>query len=743
MSYPPQDSSTSASPAYTDATSQQQGFDFREYWRLFRERIWVFLAVWLLVFGAALVYTLTATPIYTAAASVEILRDDPNVLGSYGGDQDLDMQQVLSMEDFYTQVNVLESSNIIQAVASRLKDEELQRFMEPYEDVVRLSGPLTPTEVLAAHRRIVPIRSSRTVLVTYSHPDPELAARIAGLFVEEFKDRNLRLIVDSSLDAVDALRIRTEQQQEQVELLESKLAAFRKQHDTVSFDERADIDHQELANLNEIFTENKRILDEAYAQWVMVQQYRQEGRDLWDLPVIGNMPQVSKLLSELAENKVTVAVLQRRYRAKHPTMIQAVQSLEQTERELDKAVASAVEKIYAGYKSARDYFVATEERLKEKERAILELGRVKVDYNSIDRELEVAKVIYQGILQRLEVEVAQSNMKRSNVRIIDPPARPLRPSSPNHVLNVAMGLIGGAGAGVALVFLLAFLDDRVKGTADVEGRHRLNLLCLVPTVRRLDSFRLARLVENNADLRAAEAFRSLYSSIRISDVGKDAKVLIVTSTVPSEGKSFVAANLALSFATHGERTLLIDADFRIPALAALFRIEKEVKANGGGLLGYFKGEAQWEGMIVKEVAPGVDVLASVERADSPSEMANSNQLLDIINVLREHYDRVVIDTPPLGIVSDTLALVPAVDACIYVIRHKGVRGRAVSASLRRLREARMPILGTVINQVGKNGAAYYNDLYHSDYQKYYGAYLGSAQKQGFPTQKATEKKSDA
>ncbi|PJF38940.1 MAG: hypothetical protein CUN55_15805 [Phototrophicales bacterium] len=313
-------------------------------------------------------------------------------------------------------------------------------------------------------------------------------------------------------------------------------------------------------------------------------------------------------------------------------------------------------------------------------------------------------------------------MKKPNARIVDRAVPPMFPSSPRHVLNIGLGFIGGIGLGLVCVFGLAFIDDRVKSTVDVENSLNINLICLIPKVARKNSFDKARIVQNNMEPRAAESFRSLYSSIRISDVGRHSQVILTTSTLPSEGKSFVATNLAYTFASHGERTLLIDGDLRMPAIAQSLQMEDEVKAHGGGLVGYFEGSTSWENMIVNEIAHNLDMLASVKNASVPSEIANSSHFIDIINVLRQTYDRIIVDTPPIGVVSDAMALVPAVDACLYVVKHKGVKMRSIRDSIRRLRDVHMPILGAVMNQVDKVGSGYYHNYTDKNYHKYYGAY---------------------
>lgn len=697
--------------------------NIREYLAQFRERIWIFLLIFITVFGASIIYTFNARPMYSAMATVVVLRDDPNFIA---GGPEVDSVKIINQEDFRTQVNKLSSATIVRKVAKRLKDDELEAFMEPYQNAFRFEGPYSPEEVLSWNRIIEPIRQSLTINVGYRHPDRDMAAKIANLFVDEFRQMTHDELVGVTLQAVELLKTRCAKQREEVERLEASLAEYRKKYGIVSLEDRTDIDRQELAQLRQILTEKESVLDEARAAWELVQRYQQEGRDLWDLPFIGENPQVQQLLTNLSTSKVEIAALKERYRHKHPQMIQATESLDQTIDELRRVLHSAAEKIRATYERAKTVYETAQQNLKRKEQEILDMGNVQVEYKTIESDIEVAKVIYQGMLQNLELQMAQSVMKQPNINIQDEAVAPPFPSSPNHKINLALGFCGGIGLGLMVVFALAFIDDRVKSSMAVENALQMNLVAIIPSIKRMDSFRKARIAENNADPRAAEAFRSLYSTIRISDIGRHSQVIITTSTLPSEGKSFVATNLALSFAAHGERTLLIDGDFRMPAIAQSLRSEKQVKEHGDGLVGYFEGKTDWENMVVSEIVPMLDLLASTRGANTPSEIANSSHFIDIINVMRERYDRIIIDTPPMGIVSDTLALVPAVDACLYVIRHKVVKMRNVRSAITRLREVHMPILGAVMNQVDRLGTSYYHHYHDSGKSRYYGGYVRKA-----------------
>ena len=187
---------------------------------MFRERIWYLLVALFILFSGSILYTFNKTKVYTAVSQVQLFRDDASALGAFTQGVEMEQNQILSAEDFNTQIIVLESLSIMQGVEQRLQDELRERFMAPYIDTLTWGGPLTPLEILAKNRKIIPRRMSLMINLAYSHPDPIVAAEVANLFAKEFIDYNLKLNIDGSMKAVEDLRIRADQQKDRVEELE-------------------------------------------------------------------------------------------------------------------------------------------------------------------------------------------------------------------------------------------------------------------------------------------------------------------------------------------------------------------------------------------------------------------------------------------------------------------------------------------------------------------------------------------
>ena len=690
---------------------------FKDYLLMFRERIWYLIVTLFIIFSGSILYTFNKTKVYTAVSQVQLFRDDASALGAMGQGTEMEQNQILSAEDLNTQISVMESLSIIKGVEQRLQDELRLRFMAPYEDTLSLSGPLTPLEILAKNRKIIPRRMSLMVNFAFSHPDPIVAAEVSNLFAKEFIDYNLKLNIDGSMKAVEDLRIRADQQKDRVEELELKLAEYREQNNAVSLQSDENIAAAQLARLNEIELTNKNIYDNFQTKWDQIEKYRLEGRELWELPFVAEQPRVANLLQQVSGTRISISSLSKRYREKHPAMIQLLQTLQEGELELELAVQNSVDKIYAGYSESKSNFEVASLRLAEKEKELIELGKTRIEFNSLLRDLEVQQSFFQALNQRMTTEKAQVNLKNPNARIVDEafPPRADEPSSPNIVLNLAAGFFGGIALGVGLIFAVAFLDDRVKSAFDIEGTIGLPMLGVIPRIKKLDTNTKAQAVASNVDRHVTETFRSIHSALKLSDQSKNAKIILTTSTVPGEGKSFVSSNLSLTFANHGEKTLLLDCDLRLPNVARSLQIENEL-----GLLDHVEKEVSLDEVITKEVYPNLDVLSTGGKSKNPTQVLNSARFETMFAVLRDRYDRIVVDSPPLAAVSDALNLLPLVDGILYVIKFNTVKRKTAVVNVRRLWESNTPVYGAILNNITSTLSSYYYSNYSDKaYQDYY------------------------
>lgn len=690
-------------------TTVQRGF--QDYVLILRERVWYIVIVFLLVFSSAVVYTLTRTRDYMSASSVQIFRRDPTVMLVPG----VVDSEIRSAEDLNTQVKVLESLSIVQSVADRLTGDELRQFMAPYAGEMDGDEPITPAAVIFENRKIVPIRLSLIIQVQYRHPDKFIAAKIANLFIDEFIAHNSRLRIEESMKAVDELKLRAEDQRKRVEAIAISLQNYRERNNLVSLDQRKDIVTEKLKALSAYVTQTTARLNDAEIRWKQVQEKRTPLTGLLDLPFISNQQLISQLMQQISAQNITIRQLEERYRDKHPKMIEARNSLDQTERELTRALSVAAATIEADYQTALRNDQEARSQLAKQEAESLDLDRAAVEYTNLDRDLRISEQLLQATLARMKETSVSSTIETQNARIVDRATPALKHYSPNIPLNLALGFLGGLALGTAFAFFVAYIDDRVKSSYDIEGVIGLPLVGIIPEIKRLEQPEKAQIVINNQDKQVAEAFLALHSSLRLKDESKNAQVLLVTSTVPGEGKSFVSTNLALTFAAHGERVAIIDCDLRKPNVHKSFRIE-----NLKGVIDICAGSAGIDDVVVKGIHPNLDVIPAGGRAKNPTQILNSKGFEVMVADLRKRYDRIFIDTPPLAAVSDSLIILPLVDGSLFTIYFNRVRRKAAQFAARRLLEVNVPCFGAVLN--GLNLAVsgyYYAQYYDKSYKDYY------------------------
>jgi polysaccharide biosynthesis transport protein len=709
------DGASAGYPSPIHAPGEEEGGaahrTLRDYFLILRERCWYVAVATLVVFSSALIYTLNETRIYQSIATVHIFRSDPTIMQV----QQMMNNDIRSAEDLNTQVKVMESATIIRRVADRITGDDLKAFLAPYEKVA--ADTTFVTDIIARNRKIIPQRLTLVVGIAYQHPDRMVAAKVANLFVEEYLNNNQRLRSAFQDKAVQELQMGMDDQNKKVEQVARRLQKYKEDNKIVSLDQRKDIVSESLRAINLEVQKSQFALENAANKLQQVKEHREKGEGLTGLAFVASQPIVGVLMQQIAAQQVNLATLETRRRPLHPEMIAAQKTFAETQRELEKAVKSVCDQVEAEHELALRNHRQRVQELEKNKAESQALDRAAVEYAQIERELRAQEQIAQSTIARTRETSMTSNIETQNARIVDQaaPSPENRPVSPNVPLNLGLGLVGGLGLGLALAFFVAFVDDRVKSSFDIEGVVGLPLVGIIPQIKRLEQADKAQIVANNSDPQVVEAFLSLHSSLRLRDESKLAKCILITSTIPGEGKSFTTTNLALTFAAHGERVVVVDCDLRKPNIHKSFRVE-----NTRGVIDVSAGKAAIEDVVLRDVHPNLDLIPAGGRAKNPTQILNSKGFERMIADLRKTYDRVFIDTPPLAAVSDALIVLPLVDGTIFAVHFNRVRRKAAQHCAKRLLETKVPCFGAVLN--GLNLAIsgyYYAQYYDKSYKDYY------------------------
>ena len=685
---------------------------FQDYILILRERVWYIVTAFALVMAAVAIYTFAKTPIYQSEATVEVFRRNPTVMKV---EQVMD-SEVRSAEDLNTQVNILKSTTLFERVASRLTEDERKRFLAPYDK--HNGKPVDPLQVLEEHREITPKRLSLVIGITYQHPDRELAARIANLFADEYITYSAHTRVDESLKAVEELEQRANEQRQKVDDMAKALQAYREKNNLVSLDQRKDISTETLKALNLAVTQSGVELQVAETRWKQVMAARQAGTDLMTLSFIGADPIVNRLQQQMTDAKLAVTKLSERYRSKHPQMVAATNALIEAQQQLRQAITTTTAQVEASYQAALQNHSQARAALATQETSSLSLDRFGVEYTNMERDFTINEKLLENILARMRETSMSSAVESQNARIVDHATPGRKPISPRYLVNLVLGVVGGVVVGVALALFAAYADDRVKSAYDIEVVVGLPLLSIVPRFKPTSESNDPTRLEAPKEPEIAEAFSTLYSNLRLKDEGKTAKCIVVTSTVPGEGKSFITRNLAMCFASHGERVLLVDCDLRRPTAHRGFQV-----TNLAGVIDVCTKNTPLDEVIQKGLRPNLDLLPSGGRSENPAQNLSSRNFEAMLIELRKRYDRIFIDTPPVGLVSDAFIILPMADGSIYSIFFSKVKRKAAQFCVQRLLEISVPHFGAVLNGLDQKLGGYYYGSYSYGYKAYKGYYV--------------------
>lgn len=691
-----------------------EGNPIHNYLLMLRERYWWVLLSTLVFLTLSLLNTYNTVPEYRATGRLRVFRLAPTING--GSSAADDNFKIVSNDDFFTAVEAMRSANIIEGVSKRLTADERKLVLLPYQGGNIFSGPLTEQEVFARQRGINPQRQTLVINVDFTHPNRDLARQVARHFCDAIKkySEDDRLMVTNPL--IEKARIEIETLEDKVRRLYEQKNDLIKNQKLLSIAKDTNTLTTERSVLVKDREETRKQIDENEILVSVIASYEKEGRPLGDIPQIRADSDVAATQTAISASKIRVSQMIETYTDQHPKLVAEREALKQLDNQLKEAVSQAIKSRRSSLENAKARLEAILRNLLAKEEEFSKLQAANVELERVDKDIKAS----EEFLGRMKLSYEEAKLRSStsgtstSISILDAPSVSDKPINKNYYFNALVGVGSGLLFGVVLIVVIGTLDSRIKSAKDVEDSLGLPLIGTVPRVANVSGPDRALLARQDKDRIATEAVRSIYSALKVNPAVSKARVFLVTSTRPSEGKTFVATNLALIFAQHSERVLIIDADLRLPNVGPSLGF-----TGDGGLSKWFNGEMSIDEAIVHDVSPGLDVLPVGLSCKNPTQVINNPKFLAMIDELRGRYDRIFIDSPPIGAVSDALHLLPKIDGVLYVVRYNTVNLRNATSCLARLREAQAPLLGVVLNAMSLRMASAYTDTYDSSYRKYY------------------------
>jgi succinoglycan biosynthesis transport protein ExoP len=690
--------------AMEQAGTQEDAINLRHYWHVILERRWLVITAFVSIFVLSLIYLFKATPIYQATARLQIDREQENLLKLEGVTFGTSQEESTYLQ---TQYKNLLSRTLINSVVNKLELRKDDRYAKKPDIVKAVADDIT----------IVPIRLSRLVDVKVENPDPKKASDIANRLVREFIDENLDRKTKASLDVVDRLRVEMTAERDKLAEAEKELHEYAQSHNQVSFEDTENIVLQALKQLQADHA--KAQSESAAAQKIvaMADEVLASKADIVTIPQVANNPAIEELQKELAIADSEFADLKERYKNKHPTYIRAEQRVASLRQSINERAEAIVSSMRNNAQTAQATVEQLQKLVDQQKQDQLQVEQLRIQYSVLKREAEAADLLYKQVLGKMKETDLNSRNRLQNILIIDNAEPPLKPVKPRIILTLFLGVVGGLGIAIGLAFFVNYLDDSIKSQDDVEAYLRLPFLGYVPNIKTNSVVERDLQAHLHPQSNAAEGFRTLRASISLTPKSEKFHVLAVTSTIPSEGKSLVASNLAIVLGQTGLRTLLVDADLRRPSVHKAYQLHSPT-----GLSSFLIQEVnQLDPIVHKTEVPNLDVICCGAVPANPSELIGSRRMHDFLEAARARYDRVILDSPPISAVSDPLIIAAMSDGVVFVTKFNKIRREHARKSIQRLQDAGIHLLGIVLNDIDFEG----KDSYYYSYYYYQNRYYSS------------------
>jgi capsular exopolysaccharide synthesis family protein len=722
-----------------------------DYLRVIYKRRWIVGPVFLILFVVGTVNALRQTPVYQSHTQIMIESDSPNVARL---DQMFQSQNYVADEFYQTQYRILQSRSLAKMTIDQLKlwdaprlgngpvpkdqisltglawtgvDAVVGMVKKPFASDESAPVPTAEPESKAGETgaqsnrideflgglSVMPIRNTRIVEIRYASTDPAWTAQAANALAKAYIQQNMENKFSSSKEAADWLGDRLAEQKKALEGSEAALQAYKERNGTVSVaDSASNIVVQRLTDLNSALTKAKteRINKEGLYNQLKAAE---SAGSIESFPAVLANDYVQKLRSDLDDLKRQEAVLSQRFGDRNPEMIKVRSQVTSADAKLKLEISKVVDSVSSEYQAALSSEKNLQTALDQQKGEALSQNRKGIEYGVLQREVDSNKQIYESLMARTKETGISSELRASNIRVIDPAEVPRSPISPNVRRDITVSLAGALALALGLAFLIEQFDNRIRTPQELKANLSVPFLGMVPVTKLKDGAN--PMLHNGVQPNFVEAIKTIRTNVLFSSSEDGLKTLVVTSAGPGEGKSTVASNLAIALAQAGQRVVLIDADMRRPRVHEVFDVAQEP-----GLSNVLTGNAKMAEAIRKSDVHGLWLLAAGHIPPNPSELLGSPRYADVIASLDSHFDWAIVDTPPVLAVSDSMVAGNAASGVVFVVGSDKTSRAAARAAVEQLQAANAHLIGAVLNNVNLDRHPhYYAAYYRKEYARYY------------------------
>ncbi|MFH0785376.1 MAG: polysaccharide biosynthesis tyrosine autokinase [Pseudomonadota bacterium] len=723
----------------------EQEVNIREYLLILRKRKNIVFTLLAVIFLLTVITTFSTTPVYTSATDVLVERNHAST--------GLENPYYSYDPDFLeTQSAIIKSAKVARRVVDSLKLATTYRsfFLEIKQDTPSFFGNiktglkdlvekiLTPlrgdeqdvkgkngsdfglkteplsdddkiSSLIQANLKVLPIKNTKIVQISYSDNSAAIAKLIADAVAKAYMDEILEMKLTTSRYALQWMTVKAQDERKKLESSEISMQAYMRANDLVTVENKLAIIPQRLTEFSSQLAKaqtDRKVLED------IMKQISAAGKDVFQLE---NMPifagnEVLKRQRELIfKARQNINELSKKFGEKHPVMIKSNDDLNQLigqqQAEINRVIASTKN----SYELAKSQEKNLEDLLATTKSELLNLNEKFIQYSIMKRDVDANRLVYESLTSSIKKEGVTEQSQSINVWVIKNAELPLDPSKPNKKRNLALGLLLGLMAGVGCAFLVEYLDNTIKSEKDLESRYGLTVLGSVEKLKEKGK-NIETFIVQKPLSPMAESYRLIRSGLLLSSADQPPRTILVTSMGPGEGKTATTINIARVFSQGGKRVLIIDCDLRRPRVHSVLEMQ-----NDKGLSNYLSGNLN-ENIIHKVDGEDIFAITAGSIPPNPSDLVGSKKLKLLIKKMAENFDFVLVDSPPVQSVTDSLALTQLVDGTVVVVRAGETTYDMVYSGLKKLKDMQCHFLGFVLNGQTKSHSA---GAYYYGYTAYY------------------------
>lgn len=728
---------------FASQATDEKEIDLLNYWHIFKKHLWIIVGLTLLIGILAMLLAFSLQPIYRSTALLLIEERVAKVISIE------DVYGISSSIDKYyqTQLRILKSRDLAEKVVDQLdlvshpvfnQKTQQRRFSFNWRTLLPSAWLPYPPEnqpstaelkrdgiinAVMGEISIAPVRNSQLVEISFESPDAKLAADIPNTLISIYIESDLEAKLEMTKKAASWLTERIEGLRRNLDKSEQQLQKYMDKENLINIAGIKTIASQQIEQTASYLVSAHQKFSKAQSVYEQLKKVRNT-QSIESIPAILNHSLIQNLKQAELEVEKRVSEQSERYGKKHPKILAAKAELRAAKENTKKQIQRVIEGIEKEYELAKTEMETLEQSLKANQRKIRELNNKEYQLRVLEREVEANRQLYDLFLTRSkETNISQDMQKLQSTvgRIVETALAAYTPYKPKKKQIVLIGLALGFLFSTLLAFLLEHIDNTLKDSEDVEQKLGLPLLGTVPKIKVHKKIQIQQphwVFLNSPKTQFAESIRTIRTGIMLSGIDARQKVLVVTSSLPSEGKTTLALNQAIALGQM-EKTLLIEADMRRPNLAKLFGLNP--KAPGLSELVArtltFKECIHHPSQGEKE---GIDVIPSGTVPPNPLELLSSQRFKEILDqLLAQDYKYIVIDSPPTIAVSDALVLTKYATEVLYVVKANATPYQVVREGLKRLSKVKeaSSVKSIILNQLPTKQSKYYSK--YSYYKNYY------------------------